>query len=717
MKLFFIPKQKMLNVIIAVIAILSLIAAISSYRAIARPGLGGMNPGLVTKLLFIDLILILGLMVSVAKKVYNHWLDQSSPGSSSKLRKKIIMSFILIAIIPTIITALFSTVFFNFGLQSWFNNKISSSLERSVEIAQLSIDEHQKLIRSDAEALAQNISYLLYAFDMSDTEGLSNYLTKQANDRLLAEVILFTEKPFEIIAKSAFSFAFGPGGMPTEQLGGEAQTLIIPLEDRVRALVKINNNLYLLVSRFIDPKLINYLKDAQSSTGEYKSLKQEMSNMQLRFSLVFIVVSMILVVISISAGIYYSSYITSPIISLVRATKRIKEGEFTFRVDERKENDEISTLAKSFNLMVETIHEQRNKLLEANTQIDNRRIFIEAVISGVSAGIIVLDSDHKITLVNKQACRILGLSKKNMEGKQLDKVSDELNKLVLRIVSGELVQEGDITLQNEEKMSIIHAKVIAEKKQNSIIGYIVTFDDITALVRAERSAAWRDVARKIAHEIKNPLTPISLANNRLATKFSQEVKDKENFIRYSGTIAKHVAEIGNLIDEFVKYAKMPSPKFGDYNIVKIIQECVSMRKEADLNIHLNFTASKPKIIIKCDKAQIGQVITNLVKNAEESILYQKTADKTQGKIEVTLEQKKNDVIITVRDNGRGFDKEIFEKLTMPYVTDKPGGNGLGLAIVKKILDDHGAKLDFGNNADVGAFVKIVFHTEEKNEKK
>jgi two-component system nitrogen regulation sensor histidine kinase NtrY len=374
-------------------------------------------------------------------------------------------------------------------------------------------------------------------------------------------------------------------------------------------------------------------------------------------------------------------------------------------------------LAKSFNLMVETIHEQQTKLLDANTQIDNRRIFIEAVISGVSAGIIVLDPNHKITLVNKQACRILGLPKKNMEGKLLDKVSDELNNLVLRIVSSDFTQEGDITLQSDEKMSIIHAKVIAEKKQNSIIGYIVTFDDITALVRAERSAAWRDVARKIAHEIKNPLTPISLANNRLVTKFSDEVGDKENFIRYSSTIAKHVSEIGNLIDEFVKYAKMPSPKFGDYNIIKIIQECVSMRKEAELNIDIKFSSKQKEIPVRCDKAQIGQVITNLVKNAEESIIYNKTKNKTKGKIEVNVEQKKNDVIINVRDNGRGFDKEIFEKLTMPYVTDKPGGNGLGLAIVKKILDDHGARLDFGNNADVGAFVKIVFHTEEKNEKK
>jgi len=717
MRLFSLSRQKIQTILIVLVGILSLLAAFFSYKAIIKPGTGGLHPEFVTQLLLIDLVLILSLIVLIWRKIYNHWLDQAGQGVPSKLQKKIVMSFISIAVIPTIAVAVFSTVFFNFGVQSWFNNKISASLEHSVEIAQLSIDEHQKLIKSDAEALAQNISYLVNVFDVSNPENLSSYLTKQANDRLLAEVVLFTEKPFEIIAKSAFSFSFGPGIMPVEMLNGDVQTKIIPLEDRVRAWVKVSNNLYLLVSRFIDPKLIKYLKDAQSTTGEFKSLKLEMSNMQLRFSLVFIVFSMILVMISILVGIYYSSYITLPINSLVKATRRIREGEFTLRVDERKENDEISTLAKSFNLMIETIHEQRNKLLDANSQIDNRRIFIEAVISGVSAGIIVLDTDYKITLVNRQACRILGMLKKNMEGRNLAKVSSPLSELVEQITSGDVVQEGDITLEDNGKMSIIHAKVIAEKKQESIFGYIVTFDDITALVRAERSAAWKDVARKIAHEIKNPLTPINLANNRLATKFADEVKDKESFIRYNSTIAKHVLEIGNLIDEFVKYAKMPSPKFGNYNIVRVIQECVSMRKEADLNIDIKCTSQQEEIRVKCDKAQIGQVLTNLVKNAEESIFYQKSEKKNKGKIEVTIEQKKNDVIINVRDNGRGFDKEIFEKLTMPYVTDKPTGSGLGLAIVKKILDDHGATLDFGNNADVGAFVKVVFRSEEKNEKK
>jgi two-component system nitrogen regulation sensor histidine kinase NtrY len=717
MKRFFLSKTTLLSLFIVLIVILSCCAAYVSYKVIVKPGLSAAQPEFATILLFVDLILVLGLMVIVASKIYNKWIAQATQGSSSKLQKKIVMSFILIAIIPTISVALFSTLFFNFGVQSWFNNKISSSLERSVEIAQLSIDEHQKLIKSDAEALSQNISYLLYAFDMSDTEGLSNYLTKQSNDRLLAEAILFTDKPFEIIAKSAFSFAFGPGSMPVEMLNGEVQTLIIPLEDRVRALVRISNNMFLLVSRFIDPKLLNYLQDAQSTTGEFNSLKQEMGSIQLRFSLIFIIVSIVMVIISIAAGIYYSSYIISPIINLVRATQRIRHGEFTFRVDAGKEQDEISTLATSFNLMMETIEAQRTKLLDANTQIDNRRIFIEAVISGVSAGIIVLDIHHRITLVNRQACTILGLSQKQIEGKLLIEVSKELEKLVLKIVAGEVIQEGDITLQGENKMSIIHTKVIAETKQDSIFGYIVTFDDITALVRAERSAAWRDVARKIAHEIKNPLTPINLANNRLVTKFSTEVKDPDNFIKYTSTIARHVTEIGNLIDEFVKYAKMPSPKIGLYNIVKIVQECVSMRREADLSIDLQFYSDKQEIMMQCDKAQVGQVITNLVKNAEEAIVYDKSHNKKRGKIEVTVEQKKNDVILCVRDNGCGFDTEIFDKLTMPYVTNKPGGNGLGLAIVKKILDDHSASLDFGNNPDCGAFVKIIFHIEDKNEKR
>jgi len=365
--------------------------------------------------------------------------------------------------------------------------------------------------------------------------------------------------------------------------------------------------------------------------------------------------------------------------------------------------------------MIERIEKQRDKLIDANTQIDNRRIFIETVISGVSAGIIVLDNKFKVTLLNKQAHKILGYQKKNLEGRHLSKVSNELGQLVEQISSKEMVQ-GDLTIERDGKMSIIHAKVITELKQDQIIGYIVTFDDITALVRAERSAAWTDVARKIAHEIKNPLTPINLANNRLVSKFAEEVKDKDSFMKYTATIAKHVMEIGSLIDEFVKYARMPSPKISNHNLVKIVKDCINIRKEAELNIDNIFTTQKDEIIVKCDKVQIGQVITNLVKNAEEAVSSEDNGSH-EGRIEVTIEEKKKSAIITVKDNGHGFDKDIFDKLTMPYVTNKPGGSGLGLAIVKKILDDHGATLDFGNNADKGAFVRIVFHTEDVNEKK
>jgi two-component system nitrogen regulation sensor histidine kinase NtrY len=705
-------KNKLFIAIILALISFTLASAYFTYLAIIAPESIGADSLLVTKLLLLDLILILILMISITRKVYALWIESRNNGAPAKLQKRIVLTFSLIAVIPTLLVAVFSTVFFNFGIQSWFNNKISMALKESVEIAKLSIDEHQKLIKSDAEALAINVSYIISNFNLSDVEDLNNYLTKQANDRLLAEVVLFTEKPFEVIARSSFSLPLVPGSIPTKLLAGNNQTVIIPQEDRVRALVKVNNNnLYLLVSRFIDPKLIRHLQDAQSTTGEFNNLKAEMDNIQTRFSLVFIIVSMILLIISTFVGIYYSSYLTSPILELVKATENIRRGNYSFRVDVTNEEDEISTLGRSFNHMVERIQQQRDELIDASMQIDNRRIFIEAIVSGVSAGIVALNKSLQISLINKQACKTLDCKEEEVEGIALADVCVEMRDLLAKLAQSDIVH-GDIKIDRNGKISILHVKVIKELQNEVTIGYIVTFDDITALVRAERTAAWTDVARKIAHEIKNPLTPINLATNRLTSKYLDEVKDKENFKRYTSTISRHVNEIGSMVEEFIKYAKLPSPKFGEYNVIKIIKDCVNLRKEADNNIDIFFTTKIDEIVIKCDKAQIGQVVTNLVKNAEESILDRSNLDVVPGKIEVSVEQCKNNVILNVKDNGEGFNKEIFERLTMPYVTSKSYGTGLGLAIVKKILDDHGAEIEFGNNRDIGAFVRVIFRSEE-----
>jgi two-component system nitrogen regulation sensor histidine kinase NtrY len=359
---------------------------------------------------------------------------------------------------------------------------------------------------------------------------------------------------------------------------------------------------------------------------------------------------------------------------------------------------------------------QHTNLIEANRQIDARRHFSEVIISGVSAGILALDINKEVSMINPQAKAILKINNSNNLS-DLVKIFPEVINLLSNLEKNqeESIHE-QINISRNNQNIILFVRIIVEILNKEILGYIITFDDVTKLIIAQRSAAWSDVARKVAHEIKNPLTPIHLASQRLQTKYSDEVSDKITFLKYTNTIIKHVSQIGKMVEEFVFFARMPSPQFAFNDVNNIVRDIIFSRECIEHGIKYSLVELANSVVIYSDKEQLSRAFTNLLKNAEESFLDIRNPGNDK-KIEVTISKTNKYAIIFIEDSGPGFPENLFNQLTEPYITNKIGGSGLGLAIVKKIIDDHDGIMELINKESGGAKVELLFKLNQNKEQK
>lgn len=668
------------------------------------------NPATLIVLIVINLILILSLAILVVRKLFRLW--HKSKHQSGKLQNRIIFMFCLIAAVPTIIVTVFSTIFFNFGIQSWFDQRVSTAINESVVVAGSYFDVQLKLIESDVRIMSQDIDYLV-EHNFYNTEQLEGYLNKQAEDKNLVEAVVFKLDENKIIAQSNYNFTIPFNDLPDDAIeAAEANNVVVMKADednKVRALVQLDfsNEVYLLIGRVVDNQVLEHMINTRGAASEYEHLRGKISNLQIQFLIIFIVVSLLLLFAAIWLGIILSSALIKPLNRLVSATEQITEGDFNIDVNISNKSDEISVLARAFNIMALELGTQRQKLIEANHEIEAKHHFSETVLSGVSAGVVALDLDQQVSSINPTAINILSLDKNiDLTNQSFDKLCPEIASLLphAQEFMGHEVKK-EIVINRGTRSSILAVRIITEKFLGKTEGYIITFDDITTLVLAQRSAAWSDVARKIAHEIKNPLTPIHLAAERLKKKYSEEVSDVKNFDKYIEIIVKHVKDIGTMVEEFVQFARMPTPKFEDVNISQLIREAIFSRKCLDKSVQYITEINIDPAIVNCDTRQISQVLLNLLKNAEEAI--EEGHNSNNGIIKVTLQKREEFIDLEVIDNGGGFPSELFDRLTEPYMTSKATGTGLGLAIVKKILDEHKIDLSFANN-DEGATIKLTF---------
>ena len=710
----YLDKLKLFNIIryhTFILFVMVLVSVFFTYNELTQSQLSEVQkPANLIILIVIDLILILSLSILVVRKLFRIW--HKSKHQSGKLQNRIIFMFCLIAAVPTIIVTVFSTIFFNFGIQACFDQRVSTAINESVVVAESYFRVQLKLIESDVRIMAQDIDYLAEN-RFYGAEYFEGYLNKQAEDKNLVEAVIFQKDPDIVIAQGRYNFTVPFEDLPEGAMeGAEANSVVVMQADednKVRALIKLNSleNGYLLIGRVVDNAVLEHMGNAKGAASEYERLKGKISNLQIQFLIIFIVLSLLLLFAAIWLGIILSSALVKPLNKLVSATEQIAEGNFNIDVNINNKSDEISVLARAFHAMTLEISSKQHKLIEANHEVEAKRYFSEAVLSGVSAGVVALDLDRRVSVINPTAVNILLLDKnQNLIGQFFDELCPEISALLTHAqeFAGHEVKK-EIVINRGTRSSILIVRIITEKFLGKTEGYIITFDDVTTLVLAQRSAAWADVARKVAHEIKNPLTPIHLAAERLKRKYSNEVSDIKNFDKYIEIIVKHAKDIGTMVEEFVQFARMPTPKFDDVNLAQLVREAIFSRKCLDKNIQYIVEINVDPAIVHCDGRQISQVLLNLFKNAEEAIEDGGNVD--NGKIQVKLTKQNELIELYVMDNGGGFPSELFDRLTEPYVTGKATGTGLGLAIVKKILDDHKIELSFANNAE-GATIKLVF---------
>lgn len=701
---------RILAISLAVAAIAAVSGTFAAIRGIPPFGSG---PSQVLLWLYADLIVLLLLAAVIAWRVVALWVERRRGSAGSRLHVRMVRLFGFVSVVPAIIVALASVVFFNFGLQSWLSTQVRTALEESVAVAEAYLYEHKQNIRADVLAMAQDLSRDVVSLE-ANPSLFARVVDFQSRVRELSEAVVF-DGSGTVRARSGFSYLLEIDPIPPSamELARKGEVAIVTGEDddRVRALVRLDGflDMYLYIGRVVDPKVVAHTTKTRGAVERFERLEFQRADMQISFALVFVGIALVLLLAASWVGLMMASQLSRPLSALIAATERVRAGDLTARVPERGAPDEIGSLSRAFNRMTNDLEQNRRELLEANRQLDQRRRFTEAVLEGVSAGVIGLDEQYRVNLPNASASELLGLTADRMVGQPLGELVPEMDVLLRgahRLRSGRPV-EAEVRLQRAKETRTLMVRVAVERDGQETKGFVVTFDDLSELVAAQRKAAWADVARRIAHEIRNPLTPIQLSAERLKRKYLGEIKsDPETFVTCTDTIVRHVGDIGRMVEEFSSFARVPAPVMRLENLTDLCRQTIFLQRTAHGNISIAAELPSEAVYYRCDGRQLSQALTNLLLNAAEAIDGREGEDLPRGEIVVRLVNQEGTTAIEVEDNGKGLPHEARERLTEPYFTTRLKGTGLGLAIVKKIMEDHGGGLRLDDSPSGGARVRL-----------
>lgn len=687
-----------------------LISGIATYAALTEiPPLGD-DPDTVIWLLNLNFILLLALVGLVAWRLVGLWSGRRRGLAGSHLHVRLVYTFSVLAAAPAIIMTVFAAFFFHFGIQTWFGERVQTAVNESQAVAEAYLEEHQQVIRADTLAMANDLGRQI-RFILRDDGSFEKLVETQSLFRNLSEAIVF-DAAGRIWARSGLTFALEFEAVPESARRqadrGEVAIMTGVNDDRVRALVKLDEltDTYLYVGRMVDPQVLSHVKATREASQDYADLENRYAGLQVTLTMIFVVVGLLLMLVAIWFGLILARQLVSPITVLIKAADRVRAGDLTVRVPDQDRLQEFEHLAKSFNRMTSQIQEQQSALLEANRKLDKRRRLTEAVLEGVSSGIVGVDQHGVVTLANSSAVDLL-LAKAD-DGTKL--IGQKINDLVPGIdhVLRKMPKSAHKVVQEEMRIErkdgparTFLFRTAGDVAEEEGAYAILTFDDITDFQVAQRKAAWADVARRIAHEIKNPLTPIQLSAERLKRKYLNQISDDpEVFSECTDTIIKNVEDIGRMVSEFSEFARMPEAVLREGNIAEHIKSTMALHKHAHPGITFDFSMDKSvDKPVYFDPHQIRQAVNNLIQNAIDSIVLSETPS---GQVRVYVHPREDQVIIGVIDNGPGVPKATGgASITEPYVTHKEKGTGLGLAIVKKIMDDHGGALMI--NPDIKMF--------------
>jgi len=671
----------------------------------------------VVTLLLVNATTVLLLLGVILREVWQVVQARRTGRAAARLHVRIVGLFSIIAAAPAILVAIVASVTLDRGLDRLFSTRTRAAIENSMIVAEAYLRDHAQIVRSDILVMASEIARNKPVFEQ-DREKLGQYLTFQASVRGLASVIVL-DKDLNVIARADLrinqTFAMPPRDALPQIGETEPQIVLLPDTNYVAAVIKLHNYdaEYLYMTRLLDPSVVPQLQATRESVTEYAAIEARRLGVQIAFALMYTVIALTVLLSAVWIGLNFANRLVAPIRRLIGAANIVSTGNLHVRVPIRQSEGDLAQLGETFNRMTQELRSQRDDIMSARDLIDSRRRFTEAVLAGASAGVIGVDGDGSVSILNRSAEKLIGRTEPEALGRPLMEVFPELADFMAAARSGARTQD-QVTITRNGRERNLSVRITSEQSSESSHGSVVTIDDITELVAAQRTSAWADVARRIAHEIKNPLTPIQLSAERLRRKYGNMIgEDRVIFEQCTDTIVRQVDDIRRMVDEFSRFARMPKPVITAEDVADTVRQAVFLMRVGNSEVDIDTEIAEDPMPARFDRRLMSQALTNLIKNATEAIAAVPPAELDKGSIKVFAAREGGDIVIDVVDNGIGLPKENRSRLLEPYVTTREKGTGLGLAIVGRIVEDHGGSIELRDAVEKipgqrGAWVRVRF---------
>jgi len=693
--------------------------------ALLQGVIGDLSAGMVQSIILIDGIYLLLVISFVGYSVMRLFAARRAKSAGSRLHLRLSRVFAIVALIPTVLVAIFAVVTLSIGVEGWFSENVRNVVTSSLSAAEAYKNEQSNDLQIDLNFMAARLSeYKKDNYFVSDSEIRIQLIQQQKLIQRGLKEAYIIDSNSNLRSRGELSYLFGYEKPSAENMKIAEGFKVLVIEDwannEFRGLVRLEGYIdkYLYISRTVDGSILNLLDKTVASAKTYNQMETQRGEILWYYGLLYLGFATFVILSSIWLGMQFAERLSRPVGRLAGAAQRVGAGDFDVKVIEEPGDDEIAMLSRVFNRMTKQVKRQRDDLITANDITERRRRLFDSVLSGVTAGVIGLSSDGNIGFINSAAERLLNLNAKNDEGKNIQIAIPEFVSLFESTQKFDNeIQEQEISLTRKGTTEILLVRVSARiSKDNNIEGYVVTFDDVTDLVSAQRLAAWADVARRIAHEIKNPLTPIQLSAERLRRKFGPMVgKEKVNLTQYCDVIIRQTNDLRKIVDEFSKFARMPEPNKRPVNLTKLLLDVILLFQVSLSKIKIVFINEIGDVNATVDETMINQAITNLIKNAGEAInskINAGTHKSFKPEIRIHLTSYARGTEISIQDNGIGLPIQQRSRLFEPYVSNRENGTGLGLSIVKKIIEEHNGTLElldanpFSKNKHYGANIRI-----------
>ena len=686
--------------------------------------LAGMTPVLPTHdvvvwVLAINGLLALMLLGVVAWEGWTIFRARREGAAAAGLHVRVVGLFSLIAAAPAILVAIVASAILERGLDPWFTGAIKVLMSNTVEIAQAYRADQCRTLARETQLMAADLNRARVLFD-ADRKLFRDFMTSRAT--FLGFPVAMLVKPdgttVERVDIRAIPGVTGPSAEDMAAANENEAICIVPRAGNLFASVlrlPAHDGAVLFVTRLVDPRATEFPPVAEAGVAYYQALEEKRQGIQVAFASMFALIALIVLLSAVWFGLSFANRLVAPIRRLIHATDQVATGNFYVQVPVRRQEGDLAHLGETFNKMTAELRRQHDGLTAASDLIDRRRRFMEAVLSGVSAAVIGIDAHGLVTIVNPSAETLLSAKREDLLGQPIVSVLPEIAQLIAEARLGRLrltQQQIPITRAGRERM--LNIRVTSEQARGEDKGLIVTLDDITDLVTAQRTSAWADVARRIAHEIKNPLTPIQLSAERIRRKYGKViVEERDIFDQCTDTIIRQVDDIKRMVDEFSSFARMPKPTIEEEDLANVVKQGVFMMRVGYPDIRIEAHGADAPVIARFDRRLIAQAVTNIVKNATESVHSVPEEVRGPGRIDVSVRREGDLAIIEVVDNGAGLPTENRQRLLEPYMTTREKGTGLGLAIVGKIMEEHGGGVELLDAPAVasggcGAMVRLWF---------